>query len=456
MKYQARQIASATGGYLLSGDPQAWISGISTDTRTIKEGDLFIALKGDNFDGHAFIEKALTKGACGAVVMEEDTRFPSMIMLVDDTLVALGDIAAWIRNRYSLSIVGITGSTGKTTVKELCSSILSLQGPCLKTMYNFNNLIGVPSSLFELDSNHEFAVIEMGTNRFGEIDRLSTITRPTVSILTNINPVHLNGLRNISGIIKEKQTIFKNTIPSGTAVLDPYQQYMDQVFIPEHLSLKTYSMKEKADITLKEITYQGLDGSDIIIDLAGTPLPVHVPLPGRHNISNALAAAACAYSLDIDPENIALGIKNAQFPGMRSEIISLGSISIINDCYNANPASMKAALEMLLSSHHGYKVAVLGDMLELGNYALYWHKELGKWVAQSGINRLVVIGEMANILAEAALEEGMNNAAVHIARDMEDIFRNLSDLVDKNAIVLVKASRALHLDLVVNHLKAVA
>jgi len=456
MRYQAYQIASATGGYLISGDPQTWISGISTDTRTISKGDLFIALMGDNFNGHAFLEKAFAKGACGAVVMDEDVRFPGMILFVDDTLAALGDIAAWIRTRYSPSIVGVTGSTGKTTVKEMCASILSLQGPCLKTRNNFNNLIGVPLSLLELEGKHEYAVIEMGTNRFGEIDRLSSITRPTVSVLTNINPVHLNGLRNISGIIKEKQSIFKNTLPSGTAVFNPDQQYMDQVCIPEHLSRKTYSMEEKADITLKEITREALDGSDIIIDLADTSVPVHVPLPGRHNISNALAAAACAYALDIDPDKIARGISDAHFPGMRSEIIALQSISIINDCYNANPASMKAALEMLISSPNEYRVAVLGDMLELGTYGEYWHKELGKWVAQSGIDRLIVVGEMAGVIAEAAIQAGMNSASVHVARSMEEIFLNLKDLPDKDAMVLVKASRGLHLDHVVNHLKAVA
>ncbi len=456
MRYQAYQFASATGGYLISGDPETWITGISTDTRTIRKGDLFIALKGETFDGHTFLEKAFAKGACGAVVMDEDMRFPGMILFVDDTHAALGDIAAWIRGRYSLPIVGVTGSTGKTTVKEMCASILSLQGTCLKTRNNFNNLIGVPLSLLELGAEHEFAVIEMGTNRFGEIDRLSSITRPTVSVLTNINPVHLNGLRNISGIIKEKQSIFKNTLPSGTAVYNPYQQYMDQVCIPEHLSRKTYSMDEKADITLKEITREDLGGSDIIIDLAGTAVPAHVPLPGRHNISNALAAAACTHSLNVDPENIARGISDAHFPGMRSEIITLQSISIINDCYNANPASMKAALEMLTSSPNEYRVAVLGDMLELGTYAAYWHEELGKWVAQSGIDRLIVVGEMAGVIAEAATQAGMNTACVHVARNMEEIFWNLSDLPDKDAIVLVKASRGLHLDHVVNHLKAVA
>jgi UDP-N-acetylmuramoyl-tripeptide--D-alanyl-D-alanine ligase len=456
MKLQAGQIAAYTNGYLLRGDPDTWFTGISTDSRTVSRGDLFIALAGENFDGHAFVEKALEKGATGAVVMDEEQRFSGLIILVDDTLAALGDIAARLRDQYTPAIVGVTGSTGKTTVKEFCAAILSLQGPCLKTSQNYNNLIGVPLSLFALNDQHEFAVIEMGTNRFGEIDRLSAITRPTVSVLTNINPVHLNGLRSISGIIKEKQAIFKNTQAGGTAVIDPHQEHMDHVIIPKNLNVITYSTSKKADITLEEVRHQGLDGTDILIDLAGKTISAHVPLPGMHNVSNALAAAACGVALNIDPEKIAQGIMDARFPGMRSEIIISDKISIINDCYNANPASMKAALKMLADSPHLYKVAVLGDMLELGNETRYWHEQLGTWVAGTGIHQLIVTGDMADVVSNAAMAAGMDAPAVHIAHSMDDILSSVSYIVDKDAIVLVKASRALHLDHVVNHLKAVA
>ena len=456
MKVQAGQTAAYTNGYLLRGDPDTWFSGISTDSRTVSPGDLFIALRGDNFDGHAFVENAIEKGAAGAMVMDEDRRIPGVIILVDDTLAALGDIAARLRDLYTPAIVGVTGSTGKTTVKEFCAAILSLEGPCLKTKQNYNNLIGVPMSLFTLDDHHEFAVIEMGTNRFGEIDRLSQITRPAVSVLTNINPVHLDGLRSISGIIKEKQTIFKNTQAGGTAVIDPHQEHMDRVVIPNNLSVITYSTSNKADITLKDIRHQDLDGTDILVDLAGREVSTHVPLPGMHNVSNALAAAACGVALGIEPEKIARGIMDARFPGMRSEIIISDKITIINDCYNANPASMKAALTMLVSSPHIYKAAVLGDMLELGNDSHYWHDQLGTWVAHSGIHRLIVTGAMADVVSNAAMAAGMDASAVHIALGMDDIFTSVSDIVHQDAIVLVKASRALHLDLVVNHLKAVA
>lgn len=456
MNLSAREVAAFTDGYIITGDPETNFPGVSTDSRNIREGELFIALRGEHFDGHSFIPEVVARGAAGIVVMEDTPRQPTVIISVEDTLQALGDIALGVRNRFDTAIVGVTGSTGKTTVKEFCASILSLQGNCLKTEKNYNNLIGVPLSLLKLGPQYEFAVIEMGTNRFGEIDRLSFITRPQVSIITNINPVHLNGLRSISGIIKEKQAIFKNTAKCGIVAINPSLEHMDQIEIPRHLHVITYSHKDRSDITLIHIEHQGLDGSDIEIDLAGRLIRTHVPLPGMHNVINALGACACAVGLNIDPEIIAEGVRIAKFPGMRSEIIVSDHMTIINDCYNANPASMKAALSMLTSSPHSIKVAVLGDMLELGKDARFWHEELGRWIAQSNIDRLIVIGEMARTVCDQAVSQGMDSSSIHPVENMDDIMALLSDLFDKDAMVLVKASRALKLDQVVTQLKAVA
>ncbi|HNY65804.1 MAG TPA: UDP-N-acetylmuramoyl-tripeptide--D-alanyl-D-alanine ligase [Deltaproteobacteria bacterium] len=456
MKLKAWEIAECTGGSVVSGSADTVFSGVSTDSRTVGKGDLFVALGGEHFDGHVFVAEAIAKGAAGAVIMKEGLRGKGTIISVEDTLAALGDIGGYVRNQYNPVVVGITGSTGKTTVKELCASILAQDGPCLKTQKNYNNLIGVPLCLLELTEEHRYAVIEMGTNRFGEIDRLSSIVRPKVSILSNINPVHLSGLRSISGIIKEKQAIFRNTVSDGIAVINPHLENMDRVEIPRSLKIITYSSSEGADVTLKEVLHQGLDGTEVLMDLGGEPLHTHVPLPGMHNVCNAMAAAACAMGLGIGLDKISKGIQEAKFPGMRSEIIVSDHISIINDSYNANPASMKAALQMLVSSPHSYRVAVLGDMLELGTEAEHWHTQLGQWVAQAGIDRLVVTGEMSKIISEGAVGQGMNPSAVHIAEGLPQIIENLSDVLDKDAIVLVKASRALHLDEVVTHLKAVA
>ncbi|HQI00717.1 MAG TPA: UDP-N-acetylmuramoyl-tripeptide--D-alanyl-D-alanine ligase [Deltaproteobacteria bacterium] len=456
MKLKASEIAECTRGAITSGSPDTLFTGISTDSRAIRNGDLFVALGGEKFDGHVFVSEAVSKGAAGSIVMREGIHGKGTVITVEDTLTALGDIAGYVRSGFGATIVGITGSTGKTTVKELCSSILSLEGHCLKTEKNYNNLIGVPLTLFTLNDSHRFAVIEMGTNRFGEIERLSAITRPHASILTNINPVHLSGLRSISGIIKEKQAIFRNTQENGIAVINPHLENMDRVEIPVNLTVVTYSGSERADVTLKKIHYQGLDGTDASIGLGGKTIRTRVPLPGMHNVCNALAAAACAMGLGIDPEKIEHGIANAKFPGMRSEIIVSDHISIINDSYNANPASVKAALQMLASSPHSFRVAVLGDMLELGGETNYWHEQMGQWVADSRVDRLVVTGQMSGIVSNSAIERGMDASSVYIAEGLSEIISNLSDVLDKDAIVLVKASRALHLDEVVTHLKAVA
>ncbi len=456
MKISARDVASFTDGYILSGDEDTVFTGVSTDSRSISEGDLFVALRGDRFNGHAFIGAAVSQGATGVVTMEDIPRNGTVIISVEDTLQALGDIALGVRNRYETAIVGVTGSTGKTTVKEICASILSLQGSCLKTEKNYNNLIGVPLALLALGPEYEFAVIEMGTNRFGEIDRLSFITRPKVSIITNINPVHLNGLRSISGIIKEKQAIFRNTAKFGMAVINPSLEHMDKIEVPSHLQTITYSHRDRADITLVSIEHQGLDGSDIEVDLAGRIIRTHVPLPGMHNVVNALGACACAVALGIDPEIIAEGVSQAKFPGMRSEIIVSEHMTIINDCYNANPASMKAALAMLAEAPHTLKVAVLGDMLELGKDSRFWHEELGRWVGEARIDRLICIGEMAQAVCDAAAASGLDPAAIYRVEKMDEILYNMQDLFDRDAMVLVKASRALKLDQVVNQLKAVA
>jgi UDP-N-acetylmuramoyl-tripeptide--D-alanyl-D-alanine ligase len=222
------------------------------------------------------------------------------------------------------------------------------------------------------------------------------------------------------------------------------------------LQVITYSHKGPADITLTHIEHPGLDGSDIEIDLAGRLIKTHVPLPGMHNVINALGACACAVALNLDPEIIAEGVKRSKFPGMRSEIIVSDHLTILNDCYNANPASMRAALSMLVDAPHSIKVAVLGDMLELGKDTQFWHEEPGKWVAESKLDRLICIGEMAHFVCSKATSGGMEGTSVYPVQKMDEILYHLQDLFDKDAMVLIKASRALKLDQVVNQLKAVA
>lgn len=454
MRGRLIEAASITGGTLLEGNPETPFAGISTDSRLVTKGELFVALKGDNFDGHDYVEQAFDRGAAAAVVeFKPDTKGLNLIQ-VKDTLIALGDLAAHNRRSYDAKIVGITGSAGKTTVKEMIASILALTGNVLKTQKNYNNLIGVPMRLLDLKDEHDFAVIEMGTNSPGEIRRLAGMTMPDVSVLTGIVPAHLKGLGSMEGIISEKQSIFEYT--SGTAVYDPNSEYTKNVVIPDSLDKITFSLKEPADVLLCEVHGKDLTGTIFTAALKDMKLKIKVGLPGLHNVQNALAACACGLALDIEPEIIREGIEKSVFPGMRSEIVVSDGLTIIDDSYNANPGSMKAALDVLSAASHSVKIAVLGDMLELGEDSRFWHNELGKWAAASNINHLIITGEMAPTVKEAAYNAGLDIRQITIAADLEGIKDALAMRTLKDAIILVKASRSLKLDRIVAYLKEAA
>ncbi len=454
MRFTIQQIVEITNAKLISGDATTVISGISTDSRQISADELFVALRGDRYDGHKFVASSLDRGAAGAMVMKETIEHPAAIMMVKDTLSALGDIAAHVRRSYNPQLIGITGSNGKTTVKELCASILSQAGACHKTQKNYNNLIGVPMTLLGLNEDHAYGVIEMGTNQPGEIARLAAIATPDVAILTNINHAHLDGLGSLDGILSEKEAIFRFT--GKVAVYNPHQQYMQRVVIPENLRRVTFSDQPDTDISLIEVTSQDLNGSSMRIDIAGHEITTTTCLPGRHNIMNVLAACAATHALGISPELIAKGIELATAPNMRSEIIVSDHMTIINDSYNASPASMQAALDLLKSAPHSTKIAILGDMLELGGDSDELHAELGRSVAAAGIKRLVVTGASAKIVADAAIQGGMDAEAITEIGDVEEIRPLLRELTSQDACILVKASRALKLDRVVGLLRAVA
>lgn len=454
MRGRIQDLLDITAGELLTGSPETLFAGVSTDSRTITRGELFVALAGENFDGHAFVGDAVARDAAAVLVMRPvDTRALPMV-LVPDTLAALGALAAHFRRDFAVRILGITGSAGKTTVKEMSSAILSLAGATLKTQKNYNNLIGVPMRLLDLRPEHTYAVIEMGTNSPGEIDRLAGMARPEAAILTAITPSHLNGLGSVAGICREKAAIFAHT--TAAAVINPHGAYMDQVAVPSRLARVTFSVSGPADAALVRILSQTLEGTDILADLGGRQRRLHVKLPGLHNVLNALAAAAGALALGIDPDTIVAGIEAATFPGMRSEIIVAETLTIIDDSYNANPGSMQAALDMLKAAPHAHKVAVLGDMLELGPESPHFHAQLGQWVAQARLDRLIVTGAMATVVADAAVGAGMPHSAVTVAPDMPAIEATLQTVLTPESCVLVKASRGLKLDRVVTFLKAVA
>ena len=452
MNLSLAEIAAAVSGRLLSLNETA-VTGVSTDSRSIEPGQLFVALKGDNFDGHDYVTQVLAQGAAAALVSDVPAEVNGNLIVVDDTLVALGRLAGHYRRLQPAKVVGITGTNGKTTTKELIAAILNVAGPTHKTSGNLNNLIGAPLSLLGIEAATRFAVIEMGTNQPGEIARLTAMVAPDVAVLTNVGPGHLEGLGSLEGVLREKECIFNGVAAGGWAVYNPTAPSVQGIEIPAGLKTMTFALDGATDVRLIRMLEENLSGSRFEADLAGKVVELSITVPGRHNVLNALAAAACALCLGISVENIASGLPQAVFPGKRTEIVEHGTLTIINDTYNAAPASMQAALELLKSSPK-FKVAVLGDMRELGEHAERLHRELGQHAAQIGIDKLVVTGEWAPVMAEAARAAGMRPDQVAAVADQAEIMDHLKGL--REACILFKASRALKLERLVAQILAEA
>lgn len=452
--------------------------GVSTNSRNIHKGDLFIALSGDTFDGHDYLTQAIMAGAAGLVVSDgskiQDTdNLP--VFLVEDTLVALGNLARYRRKQLaSLSaptVVGITGSTGKTSVKEMISAIFREQWPdqpdepigrVLKTQGNFNNLIGLPLSIFPLQLKHKAAVLEMGMSIPGEISRLTEIADPDISCIVNVQGVHLEGVGSIEGVAKEKLDLFRGTRPDGILVVNLDDRRI-ACAVNEMVQKKiSYTIQEhlfdQATIYGSEIA-SGADGNvRFILNIGKHAYPVQLRVPGYHNVSNSLAAAAAAHAAGVAPEIIVSGLQKFSTTEKRLQIVKASAgYSIINDTYNANPSSMKAGLTTLQAMHGEPKIAVLSDMLELGDMGEEAHRQIGRVAAGMGLSYLLVAGEFGEQFAEGALGAGMLADRVIQFADKKDIPKFIKKLENTGELtadgwVFVKASRGKRLESVVESL----
>ncbi|HPD60676.1 MAG TPA: UDP-N-acetylmuramoyl-tripeptide--D-alanyl-D-alanine ligase [Thermodesulfobacteriota bacterium] len=451
-------IVEALHGRLTYGNPEREYRGISTDSRTIKPGEIFLALKGDTFDGHDFISEAIGKGALGVVVQSgrsvAQTKKDLIIIEVKDTLYALGDCAAQYRRLYDIPIVAVTGSNGKTTTKEMIAAVLSNKRRVLKNQGNLNNLIGLPLSLLKLSSAHDVGVFELGMNRRGEIARLVDIAHPTVGIVTNVGPVHLEYLKTIEEVAEAKGELFQNLSPEATAIInqdDPRIEKLSSRFSGEKI---TIGIKKPGDVTAKNIVPIGADGMRFDLVIREKTLPVFLPMIGAHNVMNALAAAGAVIALGEDPIMISEGLKNFHNLNLRQQLITLPEgITIINDTYNANPVSMKKALEtffLLQGSRRG--IVILGDMLELGSQAAALHRELGHEVAKMGIRLLIIMGQFSFDVREGALSGGLFSSSIYIGRSHQDIIDFLRGVLKPGDLVLVKGSRGMAMEKVVEGL----
>ena len=445
-----QDILLATGGTLLSGDANQSITSVCTDTRNITPGSLFVPLTGENFDAHKFIPDALSGGCAASLTAKKEVSSDKPLIFVSDTRRALADLARFYRSLFQIPVVAITGSVGKTTAKELTAAVLSTKLNVLKTAGNFNNEIGLPLTLFRLEDEHEAAITEMGMSGFGEIDLLAGIAKPDIGLVTNIGMSHIEMLGSQENIYKAKAELFPHINPEGTVILNG-----DDPILSAHrkdISQKTIAvgLSEGCDMTATDIKPK-TDSLSFTIVYKSEKVPVTLAFPGEHNVTNALLACATGVCLGISMQDAAKGL-GAYIPSdRRMQLIDCDGITIINDCYNAAPASMEAGIKVLCS-YSGRKIAVLGDIKELGDYAESAHKGVGEFAGKAGIDALFTLGDNAKWIAEGAKSVGMSPDSVFSFDDIDSLNKSLDAFIKKGDTVLVKASRAMALERVTEFL----
>ena len=434
-------------------------AGVVLDSRKVEKDFVFIATKGERVDGHDFILQVMEKGAL-AVVCEkapDDENIP--YILVEDSFQALKDIAEYYREQLSVKVVGITGSVGKTSTKEFIAGVLSEKYNVLKTEGNFNNEVGLPLTVLRIRPEHEVAVLEMGISDFGEMHRLSKIAKPDICVMTNIGQCHLEFLGTREGILKAKSEIFDFANKNAAVFVNGDDDML--VTLPERNGMEPvrFGFSEKNDVYATDVENRGLFGSEAKIHMKvedGTEelFAVSVPLPGSHMVYNALAAAGVAKELGLSTALIQAGIAAVKPVGGRSNIIRAEKYTLIDDCYNANPVSMEAAID-LLDMALTRKVAVLGDMFELGENSDVLHERVGKYAVQEGVDMLLCVGENSKFMFEAALkkrEEILGSTKIHYFATKEDLELVVESLLEKKDTVLIKASHGMGFDTLVKKL----
>ncbi len=446
------EILKACNGRLLCGDPRIKVTGISIDTRTIKEGELFLAIKGKRYDGHSFVSGAFRKKAKGAIVSGLAEKIPKdkVIIRVKDTLSALQSIAGYYRSKFTLPVIAVTGSNGKTTTKEMLAAILSQKFKTLKSQASFNNAIGVPLSLLRICSDHEVCILEIGMNRKGEIRHLAGIARPDIGIITNTGSAHIGNFGSLREIAMAKAELLDEV--NRMCILNADDKHFEILKEKCRGEIITFGVKKKADFRADSII---LLPSGLSFRLNGK-FEVKLPVVGYYNVYNALAGIAASSCFNIDGEDISCGLKNFQSLSYRGEVRKCRTIEIINDTYNANPDSMKAAIKLLADkSRHcaqglgkkWRKVLVIADMLELGKEAEKCHQEMGRLIAHSGIDVLFTMGDFARISAQAAKESGMKK--VFSCRRKQELVKKLLSELKPYDIMLIKGSRAMGMEEIV-------
>ncbi len=454
-------VSSVHGEIVIRGNGEKFTE-INTDTRKINPGSLFIALKGENFNGNNFVAAASSKGAVICIVDEinfnkGDLNCNTTVILVNNTRKALLDLAKYYRSKLDIKVIGITGSTGKTSTKDLTCAVLSEKYKVFKTQGNFNNEIGLPLMIFKLDKSYDAAILEMGMSNFNEIHNMAEAARPDIAVITNIGISHIENLKTRQGILNAKLEITDFFNSDNTLIVNSDNDMLYNV----EKSLKNNKIK----VIKTGISTGDFKAKDIVLGENSISFKVYadkifkgqfnVPVPGRHNVLNSLLAIACGDLMNMTFQEMAKGIQSIQVTSMRLDIIKNGTITIINDTYNASPDSVKAAVDVLKNMQTGRKVAILGTMRELGDEAYNAHMDCGRYAAENGVDLLIAIGEFSE-----AYNKGFNsiintNGEFKEFNNFNDTIEYLKSYLKKEDCVLVKASRAMKFEQIVDKLKHV-
>jgi UDP-N-acetylmuramoyl-tripeptide--D-alanyl-D-alanine ligase len=479
VEYSVEEVARAVGGRLILDGPSAVVRGVGTDTRQLRPGDLFFALPGERFDGHRFLGHAIEAGAAAAVVDQGRLNgLPSAappLIHVPDVLRALGDLAAYHRQRYLVRVVGITGSVGKTSTKDLTASVLAQKYQTLRNPGNWNNEIGVPLSLFRLGPETEVAVLELAMRGLGQIRRLAQIARPETGVITNVGVTHMELLGSQAAIVEAKGELLEMLPEDGVAVLNADNEHFPTL-VQKAPRVISFGISPEADVSGRVLDIPRAGAESVTDRDHGTaessapgsqpcteleiwsrqfevpPFRARVLSPGAHHLSNAMAATAVGLLHGLSPEQIARGLEAAEMSGMRMERVETAAgVVILNDAYNASPDSMLAALEVL-ERCTGRRVAALGDMFELGHVSEEAHHQVGERAARARLDLLVTVGDRATGIAEAAAQAGMPATRIIRCADAAEAAETLRESLRPGDTLLVKASRGMRLETIVREL----
>lgn len=442
--FTINDIIKATQGKCIQGETDEKIVGVTTDSRQAKSGMLFVAVKGERHDGHSFIKDVVKQGA-RVIVVSGSVSVPSNVTVikVKDTIKALGHLAKFHRARFKIPVIAITGSAGKTTTKEMVAAVLDTQYSVLKNIKTENNHFGVPYTLFQLNKDHDVAVIEVGTNQPGDIAWLAEILSPTISVFTNVGESHLERLKNKQGVFKEKTSLIRFMSPGGTVIYNQDDEYLRKI-----KGLKIKQKKIGVGLSCGCIQADNIQNNTGIISF-DVDQKYSLSVVGDHHIYNALLAIACGQVCHVKKENIVKALKHFEFPAGRQQIKCIKSRIIVDDTYNANPVSVRAAIELLNNLEvTGKRILVCGDMLELGDQARELHRNMGSLVGKSRIDIFMTLGDLAKEMARGAKLE---NKALDIyqAKDIEEIKETIHEILKPGDALLIKGSRGMKMERVV-------